>query len=325
MAWTYSLTYTQVNDYSVKDGLSSGDPEKIILGADVDDELSGIATALNSKLDAGSVSSQAEAEGGTDTESVMTPQGVQYWGDANGGHVGELRLLSDPAADAILYYDFSAGAGSMVSQLSIGDGLQISANTLQLPSSLAGDGLTLTSGVLDVGAGAGISVSGSQVSLTDAAATTSNPIDISSGAFSLDLTALTAITGAGIAGADLLIIDDGASNTHKKIAYQDFGIPQTDDATTTPFSSADLSYANRWYNCNNASAISAVIPANASVAYPVGTVFAFHQRGAGQITVSVTSDTLRSPNGAKTAGQYSTIFATKIGTTEWVITGDAAS
>ena len=135
----------------------------------------------------------------------------------------------------------------------------------------------------------------------------------------------SSLTGAGIAGADLFLVDDGAGGTNKKIAYQDFGIPQTDSTSLTPFSAADLTYANRWFNCNNASAISAVIPANASVAYPVGTCFAFHQRGAGQITVSVTTDTLRTPIGAKTRAQYSTIFVIKIAATEWAVTGDASA
>ena len=129
MAWTYSLTYSQVNDYSAKDALASGQAEKIILGSDIDDELSGIATALNSKLDSGSVSSQAEAEAGTDTESVMTPQGVQYWGDANAGIVGDLRALADPAADRILFWDNS---GSAAAFLTVSTGLAISTTNLSL-------------------------------------------------------------------------------------------------------------------------------------------------------------------------------------------------
>lgn len=43
--------YTQVNDYSAKDVLSSGDPSKKILGADIDAELAAIATAITSKAD----------------------------------------------------------------------------------------------------------------------------------------------------------------------------------------------------------------------------------------------------------------------------------
>jgi hypothetical protein len=142
----------------------------------------------------------------------------------------------------------------------------------------------------------------------------------------IDISALSnSLTGATVAGADLLLIDDGAGGTNKKIALQDFGIPITNDTGTTPMSAADLTYANRWYSCSNASAISFVIPANASVAYPVGTIFYVYQAGAGQVTVSVTSDTMRSPNGAKTAAQYSVISVTKVAATEWVVSGDSST
>jgi hypothetical protein len=130
---------------------------------------------------------------------------------------------------------------------------------------------------------------------------------------------------ASIAGADLILMDNGAGGTNTKIAWQDFGIPVTDDSTQTPLSGADLTFANRWYSCSNASAITATIPANASVAYPIGTVFYFYQAGAGQITVAVTTDTLRAPNGTKTANQYSVIMVTKVAATTWVLSGDSST
>ena len=43
--------YTQTTDFSTKDSLASGDPEKIILGADIDLEFSAISTAIASKVD----------------------------------------------------------------------------------------------------------------------------------------------------------------------------------------------------------------------------------------------------------------------------------
>lgn len=43
--------YTPVNDYSVKDALVSGDPNKVIKGSDIDDETAAIQTAIASKAD----------------------------------------------------------------------------------------------------------------------------------------------------------------------------------------------------------------------------------------------------------------------------------
>lgn len=42
--------YTQTTDFSTKDSLTTGDPEKVILGEDLDVELSAISTAIASKL-----------------------------------------------------------------------------------------------------------------------------------------------------------------------------------------------------------------------------------------------------------------------------------
>ena len=41
--------YTKATDFASKDSLLSGDPQKIIKGTEIDDELSAIQTAVNSK------------------------------------------------------------------------------------------------------------------------------------------------------------------------------------------------------------------------------------------------------------------------------------
>lgn len=61
--------YTQVNDYSTKDALASGDPNKKILGADIDAELSAISTAIASKANSASPTF-------TGTVTIPTPAGT---------------------------------------------------------------------------------------------------------------------------------------------------------------------------------------------------------------------------------------------------------
>ena len=165
--------------------------------------------------------------------------------------------------------------------------------------------------------------SGLPIPSVDTAASATNPSVLASGVSSFDPTSLTAIASAGLAGADSIVINDGGVN--KQMAFQDFGVRQVDDATTTPLSAADLTYANIIYNCNNGSAISAVIPANASIAYPINTILGFCQIGAGQVTVTVTSDTLNAPGGTKTRTQFSTIYARKTAATTWIMSGDAVT
>ncbi len=53
--------YTPVTDFSAKDSLSTGDPEKVITGADWDGETAAIQTAIATKYDSGDLTSQATA------------------------------------------------------------------------------------------------------------------------------------------------------------------------------------------------------------------------------------------------------------------------
>lgn len=75
---------------------------------------------------------------------------------------------------------------------------------------------------------------------------------------------------------------------------------------------------------NSSSATTITIPANASVAFPVGAMIGFRQYGTAQITIAGAAGvTLRSRGGAlKTAGQYSEGSITKRAADEWIISGD---
>ena len=46
--------YTKATDFAAKDGLTSGDPAKIVKGAEIDDEFNAIVTAVNSKANTNS-------------------------------------------------------------------------------------------------------------------------------------------------------------------------------------------------------------------------------------------------------------------------------
>ena len=68
------------------------------------------------------------------------------------------------------------------------------------------------------------------------------------------------------------------------------------------------------------------IPANSSVAYPVGTAITFiNQNGAGVVTIAITTDTMRlSPagtTGSRTLAANGSATCIKITSTEWIISG----
>jgi len=80
--------YTRQHDFSVKDSLASGDAEKIILGADVDDEFDAIVTAIASKADTSDAVTSSESN--TFTASQYLTGGrlgigtTSPWGVENG-------------------------------------------------------------------------------------------------------------------------------------------------------------------------------------------------------------------------------------------------
>ena len=68
------------------------------------------------------------------------------------------------------------------------------------------------------------------------------------------------------------------------------------------------------------------IPANASVAYPVGTGITFiNQNGAGLLSIAITSDTMRlagpGTTGTRTLTANGIATAVKVTSTEWIISG----
>ena len=72
------------------------------------------------------------------------------------------------------------------------------------------------------------------------------------------------------------------------------------------------------------------IPANSSVAYPVGTTLTFvNQNAAGVVTIAITTDTMRlavsGATGSRTLAANGVATAMKIATTEWIIFGSGLS
>lgn len=81
----------------------------------------------------------------------------------------------------------------------------------------------------------------------------------------------------------------------------------------------------KWVEANKASAISITVPANASVAFPVGTVIRVVQIGAGATTVVAGGGVTISPIATKTLvleGQFGVATLYKRATDTWIISGD---
>jgi hypothetical protein len=75
----------------------------------------------------------------------------------------------------------------------------------------------------------------------------------------------------------------------------------------------------------NASALTYTIPANGSVAYPIGTVLTIVNIYAGNLSIAITTDTLTlagsTTTGTRTLAQNGIATALKVSSTSWVISG----
>lgn len=99
---------------------------------------------------------------------------------------------------------------------------------------------------------------------------------------------------------------------------------QNDATTARTLGAADI---NAHLVFSSASPVTVTVPANASVAFPVGSTIDMEQNGAGQVTVSGASGvTVNKPsaNSAATASRYSVIRLRKVAADAWTLFGDLA-
>lgn len=106
------------------------------------------------------------------------------------------------------------------------------------------------------------------------------------------------------------------------------GVPQSSKSVNYTLTLADAG-THILHPASDSSARTFTIPANASVAFPVGSVVTFINAG-GSLTISITSDTMylageTSTTGSRTLAAYGIATAIKIASTTWVIGGSNLS
>jgi len=107
--------YTKQISWSGKDALSDSDPEKVISGGDFDTEFSAVQTAINSKIDGGTITNFTSTgidDNATSTRLTVADTGITSLGGQHGlgnnleatNAVGGAFSISDPDAYSILDY-----------------------------------------------------------------------------------------------------------------------------------------------------------------------------------------------------------------------------
>lgn len=143
----------------------------------------------------------------------------------------------------------------------------------------------------------------------------------------------TGLSGGGTSGSVTLAIDTAVTAdlttaqtlTNKSLTSPRINLGITTD-TSTSYTTV-LADNGKLITLSNASAITATIPPNGSVAYPVGAQLNFVQLGAGQVTFAQGSGVTIVSTGATASApalraQYSSATAIQVSTDTWLIAGD---
>lgn len=324
--------------------------------------ISGLATsgggqmpeASATALGAVELANTSEATTLTDALRVITPDTLDDVLSANDGVAKDLQALTGQAADSIYGWDTTASAAI---GFTIGNGLESSTTNIQIANSIAGTGLAEASGVVslshlgieslaDAGADAllawddtagaaawftaadGLEFTNATTSigLADVAAGAAQPVTVTAGTFSLNLSSLTELVSAtGLAATDRILIDD--AGTPKAIEIQEAGMRVlSGTATNQTVAAEDMNAITQW-----TAVTTLTLPLNSATPLPVGVPMVLQMLHATELlTITAASGvTLVStfhPGGLATgsdvlkAGGTALLYKTAADT--WCLTGD---
>ena len=328
----YSLQAT----WSTKDALATGQALKAISATELGTEFEAISTAVATKFDTDDVASTVEAQALTANNVLITPSGLSDVLGDNAGMAGDIQALVDPNVDTLLGWDDSASAvigwtigtglattvgGALeMSHLGFEDLTDPGADALAMWDDTAGNFIfgTLQEGITTSSDGLGIG-------LADVAAGAAQPVVITNGTFTFDLSSITEIAIDALSqSADGVLINDAGTIKSMPIDESGIIVVNAADADQT-FALAD---ANTLQVLDSASTRVWTVPTNAAVAFKIGTVILLQSN---QSSITVTADTgvtLTSRfNTAGTTATSDTVIAggraclIKIATNEWTLEG----
>ena len=233
--------------------------------------------------------------------NVTTVAGISAAVTTVAGDSADIQLLADNIAS--IASKASAGANSDITSLS----------GLTTPLSVVQGGTGITS------FGTGVATFLGTPSSANLAAAVTDETGSGSLVFATSPTFVTPVLGTPTSGTLSTCTVDGTDavgfrNTPVNSQSADYTLVLADSGKTIFHPAAD----------NNARTFT--IPANSSVAYPVGTVLTFVNLAAADVTIAITTDTmyLAGPGttGSRTLAEYGIASAVKLASTDWLISGN---
>ena len=267
-----------------------------------------------------------------------TPADADLFGisDVAGGSVLKKLTWANVKATLKTYFDtLYVGSASVLGTVLTGLSL-VTATTIS-----AADSILTALGKLQ----AQVTINNGKISFDS---TSSTRLANTSGTNTGNETATT--TGALISGStakttpvdadSVAISDSAASNVLKKVTWANIkatlktyfdtfygflGVPQNSKSAAYTLVLADAGN-HILHPSADTTARTFTIPANASVAFPIGSAITFvNQNGAGVVTIAITTDTMRlagaGTTGSRTLAANGVATALKITSTEWIISG----
>lgn len=308
--------YTKTTNFTAKDALSSGDPLKLIKGSYFDTEFDNIATAIATKYDSNDFASDVEAKALTSESKLLNPHTLNDVLTANGGMLSDIQAMTDPGADMLLGWDET---GNAIEQFTMGNALEFNGNTIRVASTIAGDGLAWSSGVLSINADQGVKIESDTVRLSDVADGAGQPIDITNGTLTFTGANIAELTISGMDDAnDAFLVFD--TNTLKRMPYDEGGIKvKTVTGATDTIAQADM---NHFIHYTDASG-GVTVTLNSGVG-DVGNILVLKQGGGSTVTITGTATVESADSHDSTRAQNSVIVLVCQAADTWALYGDTA-
>lgn len=244
---------------------------------------------------------------------------------AHSPYLDQIVALGDGGADRILFWDDSASA---FAYLIPGTRLSITFDTIDV----TGGSGTVTNTGGDLTANAVVLGAGTVDTKVVAGVTTDGTAQLVLG---VNATALGSVKLFGNTSGDVTISPNAAAGTATALTLPATSgiVALTSDVSVVPANSQSADYTavigdagkSIDHPSTDANARTFTIPANGSVAYPVGTCLSFSNMTAQVVTIAITTDTLylagAGTTGSRSLAQYGVATARKLTSTTWLISG----